>query len=123
MDEKQFEAELKQKGCRAPRLTPDDIDATIESTLFFTAEDGFYGNEAIMSTERLPPGPALLTFCVLVLRNGAKVVGINHGPISATNFDAEIGRREALKAAREKVWELEGYALRNRLAEIGDQNA
>ncbi|KAI5914590.1 Gp49 family protein [Thauera sp. 2A1] len=116
MDEKQFEAELQQKGMHAPRLTPEDIDATIESTLFFTAEDGFYGNDAIMSTEGLPPGLALLTFCVLVLRNGAKVVGINHGSISAANFDAEIGRREALRAAREKVWELEGYALRNRIA-------
>lgn len=40
--------------------------------------------------------------------------------ISKENFDAEIGMDIAMKnaevAAREKLWELEGYALRDRLA-------
>lgn len=49
------------------------------------------------------------------------VVGVGHSAgISAKNFNAEVGHQaaklNALNAAREKLWELEGYALRERLA-------
>ncbi len=57
----------------------------------------------------------LLTFCVLVLRNGFTVTG-ESACASPENFDAEIGRKIARQNAVAKVWPLMGYALKNKLA-------
>jgi hypothetical protein len=56
----------------------------------------------------------LLTFCVLVLRNGFTVTG-ESACVSPENFDAELGRKIARQNAIAKVWPLMGYALRERL--------
>jgi hypothetical protein len=61
------------------------------------------------------PGPLkLLTFCVLVLRNGFTVTG-ESACASPENFDAEIGRKIARENAVNKVWPLMGYALKQQL--------
>lgn len=65
------------------------------------------------------PGLNLMTFCVIVLKNGTKVVGINYGPVSPENFDAGRGRTEARANAIEQIWPLLGYELRSKLAEGG----
>lgn len=57
----------------------------------------------------------LLTFCVLVLKNGFTVTG-ESACASPENFNAEIGRRIARENAVAKVWPLMGYALKERLA-------
>lgn len=117
-----IEQEIQAKGKTAARVTPADIEAAIASESYFTAADGVNGaspgNPLLMEYVTAPGLPlSLLTFCVLVLRNGAKVVGFNHGSIDPANHDPEIGKTEARLMAIEKVWELEGYALRERLAE------
>lgn len=62
------------------------------------------------------PVPAkLLTFCVLVLKNGYTVTG-ESACASPENFDAELGRKIARQNAVNKVWPLLGYALKERLA-------
>lgn len=70
----------------------------------------------VVAAPAVPPSLGLLTFCVLVLRNGTKIVGINYGPVSPENFNAEQGRQEARKHAIEQVWPLLGYELRSKLA-------
>ena len=57
----------------------------------------------------------LLTFCVLVLRNGFTVTG-ESACASPENFDAEIGRKIARQNAEQKIWPLMGYELRSKLA-------
>lgn len=57
----------------------------------------------------------LLTFCVLVLRNGFTVTGESACAIPE-NFDAEIGRKIARENAVNKIWPLLGYELRSKLA-------
>lgn len=64
-------------------------------------------------------GSSTITICTLTLRNGAKVVGHNYGSIDPSRQNWDIGRQEAKKKAVEKVWELEGYLLRQRLFEAG----
>ena len=105
----------------APRLTQADINAVILSEQYFTAEHGINGalvrgelHGNVKSSEWVG-GLAHVTFCVLTLRNGAKVTGVNHGPVSAANFDPRLGRAMARENAIDKVWELEGYALREKL--------
>jgi hypothetical protein len=60
------------------------------------------------------PGTTL-TVCALTLRNGFQVVG-ESASASPENFNEELGREIARDKARDKIWALEGYALRNRLA-------
>ncbi|CAB4134980.1 Phage protein (N4 Gp49/phage Sf6 gene 66) family [uncultured Caudovirales phage] len=61
------------------------------------------------------PSLGLLTFCVLVLRNGFTVTG-ESACASPENFDEEIGRKIARRNAEAKIWELMGYELRTKLA-------
>ena len=62
----------------------------------------------------LPP-LGLLTFCVLVLKNGFTVTG-ESACASPENFDAELGRKIARQNAVQKIWPLMGYALKCELA-------
>ena len=123
-NEKQIEQEIQSKNLNAPRLTPDHIDSVIQSVHYFTAGDGFAGaltaNEEFKSIpegERFinPPQQLdLLTFCVIVLKNGFTVTG-ESACASPENFDAEIGRKIAYENARNKIWQLEGYLLKEKL--------
>jgi hypothetical protein len=117
-----LEALIQAKGLTAPRVTPADIDDAIDSTHYFTAFDGVMGelvSDGVRPTsyeqENCPAPLKLLTFCVLVLRNGFTVTG-ESACASPENFDAEVGRRAALAAAKNKMWPLLGYALKDRLA-------
>lgn len=62
-----------------------------------------------------PQPLGLLTFCVLVLRNGFTVTG-ESACASPENFDAEVGRKIARQNAVAKIWPLMGYELRSKLA-------
>ena len=115
-----IEAEIHAKGKTAPRITPADIEANIASEHYFTAADGVIGQQAIKTIEDAwdieAPAPLhLLTFCVLVLRNGFTVTG-ESACASPENFNAEIGRRIARENAVQKIWPLLGFRLRDELA-------
>jgi hypothetical protein len=127
--DQQIEDEIVRKGKTAPRITPADIEAKIFSEHFFTAEHGVAGAMAALQLhqkyfevdtlagDREPASPLrLLTFCVLVLRNGFTVTG-ESACASPENFDAEIGRKIARQNAAQKIWPLEGYLLKQRLNE------
>jgi hypothetical protein len=116
-----IEQEIQAKGLTAPRITPADIEANIASEHYFTAADGMRGvwgdSSHLLEDSCLRPASPLhlLTFCVLVLRNGFTVTG-ESACASPENFNAEIGRKVARANAVAKVWPLMGYALKSRLA-------
>jgi hypothetical protein len=95
-NEKQLEQELVEKGLDAPRLKPEDIDATIVSEQYHVF-----------------PG-STFTVCLLTLKNGFNVCG-ESACASPENFNEEIGRKIARDNARNKIWSLEGYLLRDKL--------
>jgi len=110
-----IEAEIQAKGLTAPRVTPADIEANIASAHYFTAADGVNGTFIQSPIGYAPPGALyLLTFCVLVLRNGFTVTG-ESACASPENFDAELGRKIARANAVNKIWPLMGYELKERL--------
>jgi hypothetical protein len=90
------EQDEQEKGLYAQHLTPDLIDATI-------ADESYY----VLSETRL-------TVCRLILKNGFKVLG-ESACASPENFDAELGRKLAKKNARDKIWMLEGYLLKDKI--------
>lgn len=69
----------------------------------------------IDANTEIPAATKLITFCVLVLRNGFTVTG-ESACASPENFDAELGRKIARQNAVAKVWPLMGYALKQKLA-------
>lgn len=107
-DDSAIESEIQAKGLTAPRVTLADIEDNITAEYTFSAAHGLCG---------VPVHPSLhlLTFCVLVLRNGFIVTG-ESACASPENFDAEIGRKIAKKNAVDKIWPLMGYALKEKLA-------
>ena len=116
MNDQTIEQEIIAKGKVAPRVTPADIDANIVQTHYFTAADGchcvYQGGPEFQATDKALD---LLTFCVLVLKNGFTVTG-ESACASPENFDAELGRRIARQNAVAKIWPLMGYELKCRLA-------
>lgn len=111
-----IEDEIQAKGLTAPRVTPADIEANIASEHYGTAD---WLNDMHITRPHGVDRPAslkLLTFCVLVLRNGFTVTG-ESACASPENFDAEMGKKIARQNAINKVWPLMGYALRERLSE------
>lgn len=119
-DDDGIEQEIKAKGLTALRVTPQDIEANIVDEHYFTAAQGVAGaHMANLPADPVPGSPialTLLTFCVLVLRNGFTVTG-ESAVVSPQNFDAEIGRKVARQNAVNKVWPLMGYELRCRAAD------
>lgn len=114
-----IEQEIQAKGLTAPRITPADIEANIDSEHYFTAGQGdqqAQEDEHDGRSAQEKEGPLhLLTFCVLVLRNGFTVTG-ESACASPENFNAELGRKIARQNAVQKIWPLMGYELKQRLS-------
>ena len=100
----------------APRVTPADIEAEIVSAFYFTASDGVRGESEMGTRPAEWANLDQVTFCVLILANGTKIIGVNEGPVSRENFDPEIGRRYARNKAIDQIWPLLGFRLRDKLA-------
>lgn len=95
-NEQQIETKIDELKLNAPRLTPSLIDETIVSVDYHVFEG------------------SCLTVCCLTLRNGFTVTG-ESACASPSNFNESIGREVSFKNARDKVWMLEGYLLKERL--------
>lgn len=94
--EAEIEQELQDKGLNAPRITPEHIESCIVDEAYHVF-----------------PGTTL-TVCCLTLRNGFQVTG-ESASASPENFDEEVGRKIARRNARDKIWSLEGYLLKQDL--------
>jgi hypothetical protein len=96
MSETEIEKEIQAKGLNAPRLTPEMIDAVITQETYTV----------------LPSGRTMI--CELTLANGFTVRG-ETSVVSKENFDAQLGRKISRSDARNKIWQLEAYLLKERL--------
>lgn len=103
MSEEQIEKEIQEKNLNAPRLNPALIDAAVKEKTFHVF------------------GDTCLTVCCLTLVNGFTVTG-ESACASPENFNAEIGEKIAFEQARNKIWMLEGYLLKQKLFESHDTN-
>ena len=97
--EAEIEKEIQDKGLNAPRLTPAHIDSVIVGE----------------SYTNLPNGRTIV--CQLTLKNGFTVEGTS-SCVSIENFNQEVGNGIARDNARNQIWLLEGYLLKQRLFEL-----
>ena len=109
MTDDTVETEIQAKGLTAPRVTPQMVDDAITAQYTFTAWEAVGPEAPRMESLKL------LTICVLVLKNGFTVTG-ESACASPENFDAELGAKIAIKHAKDKIWALEGYLLKGKLA-------
>lgn len=94
-DEK-IEDDIVAKGLDAPRLSPEKIEDVIVGEQYY----------------RFPRTTMMV--CCLTLKNGYCVTG-ESAAVSSENFDAEIGQKVAKQHAKDKIWALEGYLLKQKL--------
>ena len=98
LNDQEIEKQLQEKGLNAPRLNPQLIDETIVDEAYYTF-----------------PG-STTTVCRLTLRNGFSVIG-ESACASPENFNIEIAHKIARDKARDKIWPLEGYLLKEKLSQ------
>lgn len=112
--------EARLAGTPGARVTPSDLEREIASEHYFTAAQGVAGEASLrhgmVVVGDVAPAAALslLTFCVLVLRNGFTVTG-ESACADPSIFNADIGRDLARAAAVSKLWPLLGYQLKQKL--------
>jgi Phage protein (N4 Gp49/phage Sf6 gene 66) family len=107
-----IQEEILAKGLIAPRVTPQDIEDNIQNEYYFTGGMGISSLNYDMIYES---SLDLLTFCVLVLKNGFTVTG-ESACASPENFDAVLGKKIARQNAVNKIWPVMGYALKEKLS-------
>ncbi len=96
MNNQEVESEINEKRLTAPRITAQRIEEIVVAEDFHVFE----------STQ--------LTICCLTLENGFTVTG-ESACASPENFDSELGRKIAKNKAKNKIWALEGYLLKQKM--------
>jgi hypothetical protein len=90
------ESKILAKGLVAPRVSTDDITEVIVAEQYYVFPD------------------TTTTVCCLTLKNGYSVIGTS-ACASPENFDQTLGEDLAYEKARDKIWALEGYRLKQAL--------
>lgn len=98
MTDNAIEQEIIEKGLTATRITPIDIENSIIKEQYHIFENSTF------------------TSCLLTLKNGFNVHG-ESACANPENFDEELGRKIAKGNAKDKIWALEGYLLKQKLFE------
>lgn len=96
-----LEAAIIAAGATAPRVTPEELQANITHTEI---------------VKHISPSGQILRWAVITTRNGFAVAGRPSAAASSANDRRDIGERVAIENARAELWQLMGYALRERLA-------
>lgn len=99
-DDDAIESLIQANGKTAPRVTPADLAANIVDTEI---------------VKHVAPSGQILRWAVLTTRSGFAVTGRPSAAVSAENDDPEIGEATAIENARNELWPLMGYALKQRL--------
>lgn len=104
--DKALEEQILAKGLTAPRVLPELIDDLVDRLSFHTY---------------VIPGTTVTVAAAIGPGNIVVALG-KSGAASAANFNEVIGRNRAISrakdAARNQLWELEGYRLKRNLLDL-----
>ena len=100
MNEAQLEQKIQDKGLTAPRVTPSDLDAAIDT---------------VDVVKHVTPSGSVLRWAVLNLKNGFSVTGKPSVAVSVANDNEEFGRQHAIDKARDELRAFLGYHHKERL--------
>lgn len=106
MSDQDIEREIQAKGLNHPRVRPEKIDQLMKRVSYHT---------------HFVPGTTT-TVVTAIAGNGFTLATEISACASPENFDPQIGRKAALerceRAARDKLWELEGWHLKRVLGRV-----
>lgn len=103
-------------------ITKESIEAKIKDVIYINAgaaAEAEYGATLMDATAR---NLSLVTICFIILENDFKVEGVS-ACVDPANYNEEIGRKCAYENAFEKIWQLEGYMLRQAMHEDAQTKA
>lgn len=100
IEETMLEQKLIELGLTSERITPKAIDSKIKDIEFYVFPK------------------TLMTICCIKLINDFVVVG-QSACAHPENFNERIGKEISFNNARDKIWELEGFLLKQKLFEEG----
>lgn len=95
------------------KVTRERLESLIVKEYIFTGADAFPGTRGTQVEARADLHT--LTWCVLIVKNGFKVVGMS-ACVDSAEFDAAKGAELARQDAINKLWPLEGYLLAQHLS-------
>lgn len=99
-------------------VTKELIDSKIKAVYYYNAADA--AKSTFVDSEALPAEDlanlTLVTHCIIILDNGFKVDGIS-ACIDPTRYNEQIGKECAYEEAYNKIWQLEGYLLKQGMYE------
>lgn len=99
-----IEQKIFSKGLYAPRVTPDMISENIVD---------------VETVKHVSQSGQVMRWAVITMRNGYAVTGRPSVAVSPENDDEEIGVAVAIANAKQEIWPLMGYALKQQLSEGG----
>jgi len=91
-----IEQKIIDAGLTFPRISVNDIDKFIKSTDYYIFPN------------------STMTVCMITMTNDFSIIG-ESACASTENFNEEIGREIAYNNAKEKIWPLVGFLLREKL--------
>ena len=100
MSDPGMDRQLEAKGKDAPRVTYNELEANIVHKEF-----------VVHKTH----SGQLLRWCILTTKSGFAVTGRPSAAVCPENDDPVIGEKVAYDNAKQELWPLMGYALRERL--------
>ena len=101
-------------------VTKESIKAKIKSVYYLNAGAALAMMDKIDEADKA--NLSLITICIIILENGFKVEGAS-ACVDPANYNEDIGRECAFENAFNKIWELEGYMLRQTLHEKAESQA
>lgn len=96
-------------------VSKSSIEAKIHGVYFINAGAAVQASDQGYN-ERDLEELKLVTICIIILENGFKVEGTS-ACVDPSRYNEVIGRKEAYDNAFEKIWEKEGYLLKQKMFE------
>ena len=104
MSDQAIEKDIQAKGLNAPRVSLDDLNSNIVHAEI---------------VKHVSPSDQVLRWAVITTRNGFSLAGRPSCAASSANDNQELGEKIAIDNARNELWPLMGYALREQLSKGG----
>lgn len=118
LTEEQLQAAIAAKS--APKVTLEMMERRIATIAYCSGN--IDTDTMVPENEYCDALPASVTLCTITLDNDYHVIG-ESACVSIENFDYEIGKALAYKAAIAKLWPLFGFLLAEQLYQAGGSNA
>lgn len=98
------------------------IDSKIKGVVFYNAGVAAAASGGAGYSKEILDSLSLVTHCMIILENNFKVEGIS-ACVDPAVYNEDIGKQRAYEDAYNKIWQLEGYLLRQAMFEEAQTKA